>query len=318
MTIMKTLENLQPIEVFKYFEKLSQIPRGSGNEKAISDYLVSFAKEHKLKYIQDSALNVIIKKQATPGYEKSPAVVLQGHMDMVCEKNIGIDHDFTKDPLKLRIIDDMIYATGTTLGADNGIAVAMGLAIMASREYQHPAIELLVTTSEETGMDGAMALDPKNVAGRTLINIDSEEEGTLLVSCAGGVTAKTTIPVDREVTEADLVPYLIKISGLKGGHSGMEIDKGRGNANKLMGRILMSILSEIDFRISSLNGGSKHNAIARNTETVILVKAEDKAFVEKKIIEYGEVFTAELRTSDSDVSVEFEVLPSQPSEMLSK
>jgi dipeptidase D len=318
MTMMEILKNLQPVEVFKYFEKLSQIPRGSGNEKEVSDYLVSFAKEHNLEYVQDSALNVIIKNKATSGYENSPAVVLQGHMDMVCEKNIGIEHDFTNNPLKLRIIDDMIYATGTTLGADNGIAVAMGLAIMASNEYQHPAIELLVTTSEETGMDGAMALDPKNVKGRTLINIDSEEEGTLLVSCAGGVTAKTKIPAAWEAIDVNLVPYLIKISGLKGGHSGMEIDKERGNANKLMGRILMSILSEIDFRISSLNGGSKHNAIPRDTDAVILVRAKDKAFVEKKIFECGELFTAELRTSDSDVSVEFDVLPTLPPEMLSK
>ncbi|MCY6960130.1 aminoacyl-histidine dipeptidase [Clostridium brassicae] len=314
----EALKGLQPVEVFKYFEKLSQIPRGSGNEKGISDYLVSFAKEQGLEYVQDSALNVAIKKKATPGYENSPAIVLQGHMDMVCEKNIGIEHDFTKDPLKLRVIDDMIYATGTTLGADNGIAVAMGLAILASNEYQHPAIELLVTTSEETGMGGAMTLEPKNIEGRTLINIDSEVEGTLLVSCAGGVTAKTTISVAWEAIDANLVPYIIRIRGLKGGHSGMEIDKERGNSNKLMGRILMSILSEIDFRLSSLNGGSKHNAIPRETDAVILVRAEDKALVEQKISECEELFKTELRTPDPDVRVEFEVLPTLPPEMLSK
>lgn len=316
--MVEILKDLQPVEVFKYFEKLSQIPRGSGNEKDVSDYLVAFAKEHNLEYIQDSALNVVIKKKATPGYEDSPAVVLQGHMDVVCEKNTGIEHDFTKDPLKLRIIEDMIYATGTTLGADNGIAVAMGLAILASNEYSHPGIELLVTTSEETGMDGAAALDPKNIAGRTLINIDSEEEGTLLVSCAGGVTAKTIIPAAWEAMDATLVPYITKIRGLKGGHSGLEIDKERGNSNKLMGRILMSILSEIDFRLGSLNGGSKHNAIPRETDAVILVRADDKTLVEKKLYECGEVFANELRISDSDVRVEFEVLPILPPEMLSK
>ena len=312
------LKDLQPVELFKYFEKLAQIPRGSGNEKEISDYLVSFAKEHNLECVQDSALNVVIKKKATAGYENSPGVVLQGHMDMVCEKNIDIEHDFSKDPLKLRIIDDMVYATGTTLGADNGIAVAMGLAILASNDYEHPQIELLVTTSEETGMYGAMALDPKNIEGRTLINIDSEEEGVLLVSCAGGVTAKTTIPTTWEPIDGNLVPYIIKIRGLKGGHSGMEIDKERGNSNKLMGRILMSILSEIDFRLSSLNGGSKHNAIPRETDAVILVRPEDKALAEKKISECGELFKTELRVSDSDVRVEFEVLPTMPEEMLSK
>ncbi len=312
------LKDLQPAEVFKYFEKLSQIPRGSGNEKEVSDYLVSFAREHKLEYVQDSALNVVIKKKATKGFENSPSVILQGHMDMVCEKNTDTVHDFTKDPLKLRIVDDMVYATGTTLGADNGIAVAMGLAILASDEYQHPAIELLVTTSEETGMDGAMALDPKNITGRTLINIDSEEEGTLLVSCAGGITAKTIMPAVWEKSDKTLVPYSIKIKGLKGGHSGMEIDKERGNSNKLMGRILMSILAEIDFRISTLNGGSKHNAIPRETDAIILVNAADKAIVEKKIKECGEIFAGELRASDPDVRVEAEVLSGLPENMLSK
>lgn len=318
MTMTEILKDLQPVEVFKYFERLSQIPRGSGNEKEVSDYLVSFAKEHNLEYVQDSALNVVIKKKATEGYEKSTAIVLQGHMDMVCEKDADIDHDFNKDPLKLRIVDDMVYATGTTLGADNGIAVAMGLAILASDEYEHPAIELLVTTSEETGMDGAMALDSKNVEGRTLINIDSEEEGVLLVSCAGGVTSRTTIPTVLEAVDEKLVPYTVKVTGLKGGHSGMEIDKERGNSNKLMGRVLMSILTEAEFRLVSLNGGSKHNAIPRETEAVILVRAEDKALVEKKIAEISKIFKTELRTSDSDVRVEFEVLSAKPQEMLSK
>ncbi len=316
--MIEVLKDLQPVDVFKYFEKLSQIPRGSGNEKEVSDYLVSFAKENNLEYVQDSALNVVIRKKASQGYENSPSVVLQGHMDMVCEKNTDVEHDFTKDPLKLRIIDDRVYATGTTLGADNGIAVAMGLAILASDEYQHPAIELLVTTSEETGMDGAMELDPKNITGRTLINIDSEEEGTILVSCAGGVTAKVTIPVKFESVNENLVPYSIKIRGLKGGHSGMEIDKGRGNSNKLMGRVLMTIFSETDIRLSSLNGGSKHNAIPREADAVILVRSEDSVLIEKKIQECEETFKNELRTPDPDIRVEFEALQTLPSQMLSK
>lgn len=314
----EVLKDLQPVDVFKYFEKLSQIPRGSGNEKEVSDYLVLFANENNFEYVQDSALNVVIRKKASPGYENSPLVVLQGHMDMVCEKNTDIEHDFTKDPLKLRIIDDRVYATGTTLGADNGIAVAMGLAILASNEYQHPALELLVTTSEETGMDGAMSLNPNNIKGRTIINIDSEEEGIILVSCAGGVTAKALIPIKFESVNENFIPYSIKIRGLKGGHSGMEIDKERGNSNKLMGRILMTIFSEIDIRLSSLNGGSKHNAIPRETESIILVKAEDSTLVEKKIKECEEIFRNELRTPDPDIRVEFEVLQTIPSQILSK
>ncbi|WP_312423469.1 aminoacyl-histidine dipeptidase [Anaerospora hongkongensis] len=312
------LNDLQPVEVWKYFEKLSQIPRGSGNEQEVSNYLVAFAKEHGLDYVQDAALNVVIKKPASPGYENSPAVILQGHMDMVCEKNKDSEHDFTKDPLKLRIVDDMIYATGTTLGADNGIAVAMGLAVLASKQYLHPAIELVVTTSEETGMDGVIALEPSHVDGRILINIDSEEEGTLLVSCAGGVTARTSIPAVWETADTTLIPYAIKVRGLKGGHSGMEIDKERGNANKLMGRILLSVLAKTDFRLASLHGGAKHNAIPREADAVIVVREQDKAVVEQTIAECGTIFAAELRTADPDVQVAFELLPALPPAMLSK
>lgn len=312
------LKGLQPADVFTYFEKLSQIPRGSGNEKAVSDYLVAFAKEHKLAYIQDEALNVIIKKPATPGYENSPAVILQGHMDMVCEKNSDVEHDFLKDPIKLRIVDDMIYATGTTLGADNGIAVAMGLALLASDRYQHPAVELVVTTSEETGMDGVMALDPKHIDGRILLNIDSEEEGTLLVSCAGGATAKTSIPAFWETMAEERIPYRIKLTGLKGGHSGMEIDKGRGNANKLMGRVLMALLAEQDIRLVSLQGGSKHNAIPREAEAVLAIKGADVSFVEKTLATCQQAFATELRTADGGVKVTGETLSARPANMLSK
>lgn len=314
----RVLENIKPAEVFKYFEELSQIPRGSANERGVSNYLVAFAEEHNLEVIQDSALNVIIKKKATPGYENRPAVVIQGHMDMVCEKNGDTQHDFEKDPLKLRIVDDMVYATGTTLGADNGIAVAMGMAILASKEIEHPAMELLVTTEEETGMGGAEALDPKDVDGRILINIDSEEEGTLLVSCAGGLTAKATIPTVWEESDKNLVACSIKVRGLKGGHSGMEINKGRANSNKLMGRILVDLASSVDFRLSEVNGGSKHNAIPREIDAVILVKAEDKASVEAKVTELEKVFKNEFRTPDPDLRLEFVVLTTAPAKVLSK
>lgn len=315
---MEILKDLQPKDVFMYFEKMSEIPRGSGNEKEISNYLVAFAKEHKLDYIQDSALNVIIRKNATAGYENSPKVVLQGHMDIVCEKNADIEHDFLKDPLKLRIVEDNIFATGTTLGADNGIAVAMGLAILASDKYEHPALELLVTTSEETGMDGAMALDPANIIGRTLINIDSEEEGTFLVSCAGGVTTKVTIPIVWEASNSKMIPYAIRLRGLKGGHSGMEIDKGRGNANKLMGRLLRMLLSEMDFNLVTLTGGSKHNAIPREADATVLINSAQKELLEQKILKCEEMFQSELRTADKDIRIEFEALDTLPKEMFSK
>ncbi len=311
------LKDVKPIEVFKYFEELSNIPRGSGNEKEVSDYLVNFAKKHNLEVIQDEALNVIIRKKATAGYENKSAVIIQGHMDMVCEKNLNTEHDFTKDPLKLRVEGDKLCATGTTLGADNGIAVAMGLAILASNEIGHPAIELVATTEEETGMDGAMQLDPKNVKGRTLINIDSEEEGKLLVSCAGGTTAKIKVKAVWEDTDKNLTPFTIRIRGLKGGHSGMEIDKGRANSNKLMGRVLVDMLSSVDFKLASINGGSKHNAIPREMDVVALVKAEDKVLVAEKVTEWEKVFKNELRSVDGDVKLEFEDLSKLPSKVLS-
>ncbi|MGL5507394.1 MAG: beta-Ala-His dipeptidase, partial [Paraclostridium sp.] len=252
------LAGLQPQLVFKYFEEISQIPRGSGNEKAISDYLRKVGEELGLETIQDEALNIIIKKPATAGYENAPGVVLQGHMDMVCEKNKGTNHDFMKDPLQLRIDGDYIYATDTTLGADNGIAVAMGLAVLASNDIAHPALEVLVTVDEEAGMSGAMALDGKLIDGKYILNLDSEEEGHLLVSCAGGVTALSTIPVTFKDVEAGKSAYSIEIKGLLGGHSGMDIIKQRANSNKLLGRLL-NLLS-ISFDIAKVEGGSKNNA----------------------------------------------------------
>ena len=253
----KALVNVEPVEVFQYFEEISSIPRGSGNEKRISDYLVSFAKEHNLEVIQDKALNVIIKKPGTRGYEESPGVVIQGHMDMVCEKRPDVIHDFMADPIQLKIVEDMLYANGTTLGGDDGIAVAMGLAVLASDTLEHPPVELVVTTSEETGMDGAHVLDPKNVSGKTLINIDSEEEGILTVSCAGGCTSRINIPIIWESADPGRAAYTIDISGLQGGHSGVEIHKGRANANKLMARLLKSISSDMELHLCSVNGGSK-------------------------------------------------------------
>ena len=193
---MKVLQNLEPKLVFDFFEKISDIPRGSGNEKAISDYLLKFGKELGLETIQDEALNIIIKKPASKGYENAPTVIIQGHMDMVCEKNNGTDHDFEKDPLKLRIVDDYIYATDTTLGADNGIAVAYGMALLADNNIPHPALEILITTDEETGMSGAMAICKDNLDGKLLINLDNEEEGELLVSCAGGVRTNSAVKIE--------------------------------------------------------------------------------------------------------------------------
>ncbi|MCX7904240.1 MAG: aminoacyl-histidine dipeptidase [Caloramator sp.] len=300
---MSVLSHLDPKEVFYYFEEITKIPHGSGNEKAISDWLVNFAKEHNLEVIQDKANNIIIKKPGTKGYENAPTVILQGHMDMVCEKNKDTVHDFEKDPLKLRIEGDYIYATGTTLGADNGIAMAYALAILASKDIPHPPLEVLLTVEEETGMGGAMALDGSLLNGRILINMDSEEEGKLLVSCAGGVRTRHILNIDWDNAPQGLSPYVISIRGLKGGHSGMEIDKGRGNSNKIMGRILNDLLNNFEFELAEINGGSKMNAIPRECDAVILINENDREKVEAKIKEWDAILKNELSASDPSISV---------------
>ncbi|TDT61587.1 aminoacyl-histidine dipeptidase [Fonticella tunisiensis] len=302
------LEGLEPKSVFKFFEEISQIPRGSGNEKAISDYLVNFAKSRGFEYIQDKALNVIIRKPGTNGFENAPIVILQGHMDMVNEKNNGTVHNFEKDPIKLRIVDDMIYATGTTLGADNGIAVAYALALLDSKDIPHPPIEVIITTEEETGMGGAAALSPDNIKGSILINIDSEEEGVFLVSCAGGVRVTQKLPINFTDVNASKVPYMISIRGLKGGHSGMDINKERGNSNKLIGRILDDIYSEIEFLIGNISGGSKMNAIPREADAIVIINPEDASRLENKVLEWNSILKNELRKADPDVSVKLKKL----------
>jgi dipeptidase D len=221
----RALKDISPEKVFYWFEELSKIPRCSKEEQKVSDWLVEFAKQRNLEYVQDEALNVIIRKPGTEGYENHNYVTLQGHMDMVCEKNLDTEHDFSKDPIKLRVEDDYIYATGTTLGADDGIAVAYQLALLDSEDIPHPPLEMLITSDEETGMEGANNLSPDNIKGKTLINIDSEEEGVFLVSCAGGMRDKIKLNIEWEEVKDEFLPFKVKISGLKGGHSGMEINK---------------------------------------------------------------------------------------------
>ena len=289
------LNGLQPELVFKYFEEISQIPRGSGNEKAISDYLLDFGKSLGLECIQDAALNIIIKKTASIGYENAPAVIIQGHMDMVCEKNSDKEHDFEKDPINLVVKGDYIYADRTTLGADDGIAVAYAMTLLEDNTIEHPAIEVLLTTDEEAGMSGAMALQPHYINGKIVLNLDSEEEGKLLVSCAGGIRTKSILPIEWIDKKNDTIAYNLVIRGLKGGHSGMEIHLGRGNSNKLMGRLLKSIDKELDFNLVSLNGGSKNNAIPRESSSIITISQKD----ERKLLDIKRKVCEELKNEFS-------------------
>ena len=292
---MKKIENVKFDRIFYHFEQISKIPRGSGNEKAISDYLLDFGKSLGLECIQDAALNIIIKKPASIGYENAPAVIIQGHMDMVCEKNSDKEHDFEKDPINLVVKGDYIYADRTTLGADDGIAVAYAMTLLEDNAIEHPAIEVLLTTDEEAGMSGAMALQPHYINGKIVLNLDSEEEGKLLVSCAGGIRTKSILPIEWIDKKNDTIAYNIVIRGLKGGHSGMEIHLGRGNSNKLMGRLLKNIDKELDFNLVSLNGGSKNNAIPRESSSIITISQKD----ERKLLDIKRRVCEELKNEFS-------------------
>lgn len=312
---MKNLQNSKASLVFKYFEDISDIPRGSKNERKISDYLYNFAKDLGLDVIQDEGLNIIIKKPASKGYESAPTVILQGHMDMVCEKNKDTVHDFEKDPIKLVVKGDEIYADGTTLGADDGIAVAYAMAILADDSIPHPALEVLLTTDEETGMTGARALSKDSVNGKIILNMDSEEEGYLLVSCAGGVRAESSIKLEKEALNEETL-INISIKGLKGGHSGSEIDKGRGNSNKLMGRALKELMDKVNLNLVSIEGGSKDNAIPREADALIAVNSSDKEIVIKFIEELDAVYKKELSTTDGDVNIKAEEVYEEVKEKL--
>ncbi len=299
---MSVLNGINPQGVMKFFEEISMIPRGSKNEKEISNYLVNFAKERGLEVTQDEFLNVVIKKSATKGYENVPSMILQGHMDMVCEKNQGTEHDFMKDPLKLRVVDGWIMATGTTLGADNGIAVAFALALLDSKDLAHPALEVLVTSDEEMGMSGAQNLDPSLLSSKILINIDTEEEGELYVSCAGGARGVFEIPVENISVEEK--GFHLKVRGLQGGHSGADIHLQRGNANKILGRVLDKLNKETQITLGHISGGSKDNAIPREADAIFIAKDNEKTI--KIINEFQEVLKNELRVSDSNINLQFE------------
>ncbi len=263
------LAGLAPESVFYYFEQLCAIPHGSGNTKAISDYLVSFAEEQGLRYIQDAANNVILFGDATPGYEDHAPVILQGHMDMVCEKDEDCPINMDTDGLDVTHDGQYVFAKGTTLGGDNGIAVAYALAILADRGIPHPPLEVIITVDEEIGMLGADVIDLSMLKGRTLLNLDSEEEGIFTVACAGGATAIVTLPAPRHPVYGPCIK--LSVEGLQGGHSGVEIHKNRANANKVMGELLSRVREVMPFCLTSLSGGAKDNAIPRSCQVTAVM-----------------------------------------------
>ena len=300
---MNDYNSLEPVEVFKWFNEVSIIPRCSGNEREISNFLVKFAKERDLEYFQDEEYNVIIKKSATVGYENCPTVIIQGHMDMVCEKTADSNHNFSCDPIIWRVEGDILKATNTTLGGDDGIAIAYALAILDSDNIDHPNLEVLITTNEETGMDGANAVHGDKLEGTILLNIDGEDEGIFLASCSGG--ANSYVQFEKETEDIkDKVGIKIDISGLLGGHSGMEIHKQRANAIKLMGRVLYRLSLELDFQIAELEGGSQHNAIANNASVIIGISEKDISKTKEIIADFIKIINEEYKFSDPNIKIE--------------
>lgn len=305
------MSNLEPKEVFDIFQQITRIPRPSKHEEQISAWLQQFAAEHGVECVADEAMNVIMRVPATPGYESHPGVILQAHMDMVCEKNNDVEHDFMTQPIETYVDGEWLKAKGTTLGADNGIGIAMALAAITSPTLQHPALECLFTVDEETGLTGAEKLKDGYLRGSRLINLDSEDDGQIFIGCAGGIDTLAKMhymPMMLDPVEP-LFSARVKVTGLMGGHSGDDINKGRGNANKILVRFLFGLMQNTDLYVSSINGGNLRNAIAREAEAVIAVPYRYKeqlridfnvylAMLEDEIKDVEKDFTMELESTD--------------------
>ncbi len=297
---MSVLSNLKPEKVFHFFEEICGIPHGSGNIDGISNYLVRFAKERNLEVIQDDIKNVIIIKEATVGYEQEPPVIIQGHMDMVAVHKPELTIDMTKEPLKLAVDGDRVFAQGTSLGGDDGIAVAYELALLDETSLKHPRLEVVITVDEETGMDGARGIDLSMLKGNRLLNLDSEEEGIFLTSCAGGAGVLCEMAFEPDLQNGRL--YEVVIGGLQGGHSGVEIHKERGNANLLMARLLWE-LTEVEPGLVKCQGGMADNAIPRETTAVLVIPEEKRDCFEEILYRFEKEVSAELATKDPDFCV---------------
>jgi dipeptidase D len=304
--VSSPLVNLQPQLVWKHFDALRQIPRPSKHEEKVAAHVVAWAAERGFEVRRDAAGNVVVAVPATPGHERAPIVVLQGHLDMVAEKNQDVQFDFLNDPINVRIVDDYVYATGTTLGADNGVGVAAAMAIAEDPEAVHGPLELLMTVDEETGLTGAQQLDPSLLAGRILINLDTEEDGALYIGCAGGADCNAVFTISREPASMATVPLRISVRGLRGGHSGVDIHENRGNALKFLVRALHALRGAgIDFELVSLAGGSKHNAIPREADAIVRA-AKDTSALRAEIEKVAAVLKDEF--GEIDPNQRFEVV----------
>ncbi len=303
---MRVLEGLEPKNVFYYFEEICGIPHGSGNVEAISDYLKAFAEKRSLEVIQDELKNIIIIKEASEGYEEEPPVILQGHMDMVAVHKPELDIDMKTAPLRLQADGDRVFAEGTSLGGDDGIAVAYALAILDDDSILHPRLEVVITVDEETGMDGARGIDLSMLKGNRLLNLDSEEEGVFWTSCAGGARVKCEYELSCEMMQG--LFYEVTVGGLQGGHSGAEIHKERGNANNIAGRLLWSVMSgDLEAGLKSCHGGVADNAICRETKLEFIVKSTDSVPFEQLLKELEQEVSAELKGKDDGFTITYTV-----------
>jgi dipeptidase D len=273
---MSVIENLEPKLVWKHFDEIRKIPHCSKNEGKIREYILNFAKNNNIKSKTDKSGNVVLSVPGSSGMENKPTVILQGHMDMVCEKNSDATHDFTKDPIKLKLDGDILTADGTTLGADNGIGLAISLAIIEDKTLKHGPIEALFTVDEETGLTGAFAMESNMLSGKILLNLDSEDFGVITVGCAGGGDSKIQLPLKTQPINGSMESVTIKVSGLRGGHSGVDIREQRGNAVKLLTRMLWKAKDDHKFYISDIKGGDKHNAIPREAYAKISIDKSEK------------------------------------------
>ncbi len=300
----QAIEGLEPRLLWEHFYQLAQIPRCSKHEEKAREYVIAVAERNQLEYKTDGVGNVVVKVPATPGKENTPIVVLQSHLDMVCEKNKDVDHDFSKDPIELVRDGEWITANGTTLGADNGIGAAAMLAVMESKDVVHGPLELLFTIDEETGLTGASGLDDSMLEGRILLNLDSEEDGVIYIGCAGGRDTEFFLKRDNQAPANGFVPVKVLVTGLQGGHSGLNIHEGRGNAIKLLTRMLWNLRETVDFQLAEIDGGNKHNAIPRECDAILFVNPNDVDTVKSVASQYEAIYQQEYQFVEKGIRIQ--------------
>jgi dipeptidase D len=299
-------ESIKPNNLWKHFAELLKIPHCSGNEKELGDYIIAFAESKGLEWNRDDVGNVVVSKPGSPGHKDSEGVILQGHLDMVCEKNSNVSHDFSKDPINAKMEGEYIKAEGTTLGADNGVGVCAGLAVLEDENLVHPPLECLFTVDEETGLTGATKIQPGFLKGKKLLNLDSEDEGEFTIGCAGGADTQIILPLQKENTSSG-EGYVFKLSGFRGGHSGIDINQGRGNAIKLLARILWQVSSEgVPFRLVSIEGGNLRNAIPREAWASLILEASEKDHFADSSRKAFEKIQAEYAAIEKEAAFSFE------------